>query len=59
MTDAARPTFTDALASASQHQELQMWRAAQLVRTRVSVAQDRDVILECLGLSEAVRPESR
>ncbi|HVF21354.1 MAG TPA: hypothetical protein VNA14_14090 [Mycobacteriales bacterium] len=56
MTKAATPTFTDALTIAEQHHQLQMWRAAQVVASHVKVGQQRDEVLDCLGLSEVVRP---
>lgn len=56
MTDSAHGTFSDAIAQAAQHQQAQMWRAAQIVTSHVSVRQDREDILECLGLTDVVRP---
>jgi hypothetical protein len=56
MTDSTHATFSDVLAQSNQHHEMQMWRAAETVRSHVKPAQGRDDILECLGLSEAVRP---
>ena len=56
MTNTKTPTFTDAITIAEQHHQVQMWRAAQVVATHVKVGQQRDEVLECLGLSEVVRP---
>ena len=57
MTETLRPTFNDVLTLAEQHQQLQMWRAAQLVTSRVTVKHGRADVLECLGLTDVVRPE--
>ena len=57
MTDTMHPSFTDVLALAEQQQQLQMWRAAQLVTSRVTVKHGRADVLECLGLTDVVRPD--
>ncbi|HVE98818.1 MAG TPA: hypothetical protein VNA12_06540 [Mycobacteriales bacterium] len=57
MTSTEPTPFNDALAIAAQHQELQMWRAAQLVKSHVSVRKGRAEVLDCLGLTDVVRPE--
>ena len=56
MTNTTTPTFTDALTLAEEHHQVQMWRAAQVVASHVKVGPQRDEVLECLGLSEVVRP---
>jgi hypothetical protein len=57
MTTPSGPLFDTTLLLAARHQELQMWRAAQLVRRHVGV-QDREDVLDCLGLSGASRPQT-
>lgn len=56
MTDAARPFFADSIARAQQQQQLQMWRAAETVRSHVPLHQGREDLLECLGLTDVERP---
>jgi hypothetical protein len=57
MTDAAGTTFTDAMARTARHHELEMWHAAQTVRSHVPSDEGRDDLLDCLGLSDVQRPE--
>jgi hypothetical protein len=57
MTDALHSTFSEAIARTEAHQQQQMWRAAQIVTAHVKVSQQRDDILECLGLTDVSRPE--
>ena len=45
------------LADAAQSHHLEMWRAAQTVRSRVTDAAGRDELLGCLGLLDVDRPE--
>jgi hypothetical protein len=56
MTDAVRPTHTQVIAAAAEQHEVQMWRAAQTVRSHVSVEQGQEAMLDCLGLQDVVRP---
>jgi hypothetical protein len=44
------------LADAADSRELEMWRAAQTVRGRVSEEGGRQELLDCLGLLDAARP---
>ncbi len=44
------------LAEAADSRELEMWRAAQTVRGRVSDEGGRQELLDCLGLLDAARP---
>ncbi len=57
MTDAARPTFSDTVARAEQMHQVELWRAAQTVRSHVSQDQGRDALLELLGLVDVPRPQ--
>lgn len=57
MTPTSKPTFDDVLTLAEQRHDLQMWRAAQLVTARVPLQRGRADVLECLGLTDVVRPE--
>ena len=56
MTLTASPTFTDSLALAARRERQQMWQAAQTVRAHVPAGEQRDELLECLGLSDVVAP---
>ena len=56
MTTAVRPSFEESIAAAADQQLLQQWRAAQTVRAHLGQGQDRDDVLECLGLAEVERP---
>lgn len=56
MTFTASPTFSDALATAAGRQRLQEWQAAQTVRAHIGAGEQRDDVLACLGLSDAVAP---
>lgn len=56
MTDSAQASFNDNLERAAEHQQLQMWRAAQIVKSHVSPKQDRADVLDCLGLTDVERP---
>ena len=52
----ARPNFTDALAIAARRERQQMWQAAQTVRAHVPAGEQRDDLLDCLGLADVVAP---
>jgi hypothetical protein len=56
MTDTVRPTYRESAAAAAAQQELQMWLAAQTVRSHVSPDQGQAAMLECLGLEDVARP---
>jgi hypothetical protein len=56
MTPAAPTSFEASMALATRHQQLQMWRAAQTVSSHIPVREDRQEVLDCLGLSDVVRP---
>jgi hypothetical protein len=56
MTDAVRPTYSESITAAAALHEVQMWRAAQTVRSHVSQDQGQDAMLECLGLQDVTRP---
>lgn len=56
MTPATRPSYDAILAAAAQSHQLEMWRAAQTVRTHVAPDQGQDALLECLGLLDVTRP---
>jgi hypothetical protein len=55
MTPAEPSSFEDAMALAARHQEVEKWQAAQTVTAHVR-QQDRQELLDCLGLSDVVRP---
>jgi hypothetical protein len=57
MTAPSPLSFTDALALSGRQQQLQMWRAAQTVRSHVTQPQARQDLLECLGLTDVERPK--
>lgn len=44
------------LADAAQAHHVQMWRAAQTVRSRVTDPAGRDELLACLGLDDVACP---
>jgi hypothetical protein len=56
MTDAVRPTYSESISAAAAQQEVQMWLAAQTVRSHVSPDQGQAAMLECLGLQHVTRP---
>ena len=56
MTSAVRPSFDEAIAAAADLQEVQRWRAAQTVRAHVLQGAGRDDVLDCLGLTDVVKP---
>lgn len=58
MVIAASPSFSDSLATAALRQREQMWQAAQTVRAHVGAGEQRDDLLSCLGLSDAVPPDA-
>jgi hypothetical protein len=55
MTQAAPSAFDLSRARAAEHHQLEMWRAAQTVLSHVQPA-ERQELLECLGLSDVLRP---
>lgn len=57
MTPPAQSFFSESVERSAQHQQLQMWRAAQTVRAQVTVADGQVSMLDCLGLTDAKRPE--
>jgi hypothetical protein len=56
MTDTVQQTYSEAIAASHERHEVQMWQAAQTVRSHVSPEQGQDDMLECLGLQDVVRP---
>ena len=56
MTTLDARTQTEKIADAAEMNQLQMWRAAQVVRAQVSDPAECDEMLACLGLSDLVRP---
>lgn len=56
MALSASPTFTDALAITARRERQQMWQAAETVRAHVPAGEQREDLLACLGLSDAVAP---
>ena len=52
----ASPNFTDSLAIAARRERQQMWQAAQTVRAHVPAGEERDDLLDCLGLADVVAP---
>jgi hypothetical protein len=55
MTPAAPSLFDLSMARAAEHHQIEMWRAAETVRSHVQPA-DREELLDCLGLTDVVRP---
>lgn len=55
MTHAAPSAFDLSMARAAEHHQREMWRAAQTVRAHVQPA-DHEELLDCLGLSDVLRP---
>ncbi len=53
------PSNDQKLAAAAELQQVQMWQAAQTVRSRVPDQEGREELLACLGLSDVVRPAGR
>ena len=56
MTPITPTTYLQSITKAEQAHDVEMWRAAQTVRARVSDPAGRDELLGALGLLEAVRP---
>jgi hypothetical protein len=56
MTSSGTPSFSDAVLHAEQHQQVQMWHAMQVVNSHVAVEDQRQEVLDCLGLTDVVRP---
>lgn len=56
MTAAVPISFEDAMAVSARHHEMQMWRAAQTVAAHLEPHQGRQEVLDCLGLTNPVRP---
>ena len=56
MTHAAPSPFDASMARAAEHHQIEMWRAAQTVRAHVPHPDERDDLLDCLGLSDVARP---
>lgn len=56
MTAAVPISFEDAMTVAARHREVQMWRAAQTVAAHLALHQGRQEVLDCLGLTNPVRP---
>lgn len=44
------------MARAAQQQQVQMWRASRTVASHVAPHEGRQELLDCLGLSDVVRP---
>jgi hypothetical protein len=55
MTPAAPSAFDLSMARAAEHHQIEMWRAAETVRTHVQPAEHAE-LLDCLGLSDVRRP---
>lgn len=51
------PTHDQVLAASASHHELQRVHAAATVRRHLSVADGREDMLDCLGLSDLTAPE--
>ena len=56
MTTPTRPSYNDSLLAVADQQQVQRWQAAQTVRAHVAQGQGRDDVLDCLGLTDVVRP---
>lgn len=56
MTNEAPSLFEDSMARATRHHELEMWRASQTVVSHVPPHEGRQELLDCLGLTDVVRP---
>lgn len=56
MTPSAVPSFSDVVLQTEQHQQRQMWHAMQVVNSHVRVDEQRQEVLDCLGLTDVVRP---
>jgi hypothetical protein len=57
MTSVVRPTHEQTLAASAQLQEVQRWRAAETVRSHITQAEEREAMLDCLGLTDVTRPD--
>lgn len=58
MVPSSQSSFSESSERLAQHQELQMWRAAQTVRAHVA-PEGLAAMLDCLGLTDASRPVPR
>lgn len=56
MTHAVPSAFDVSIARAAEHHQIEMWRAAQTVRSHVQ-PDEREDLLDCLGLTGVLRPE--
>jgi hypothetical protein len=56
MTHPAPSSFDQSMARAAQHHHVEMWRAAQTVRSHVQHPTERADLLDCLGLTDVTRP---
>ena len=56
MTTIDARTQTEKIADAAEMNQIQMWRAAQVVRAQVPDQAECDEMLACLGLADLVRP---
>jgi hypothetical protein len=54
----SQSSFSESLARSADRQQQQMWQAARTVRAHVG-ADDVQSMLECLGLTDAVQPETQ
>jgi hypothetical protein len=57
MTPSAQSSFDAARERVAHQHEVQRWQAAQTVRAHVAAGAGLASMLECLGLSDARRPE--
>lgn len=55
MTHAAPSAFDLSMARAAEHHQIEMWRAAETVRSHAQAAEHQE-LLECLGLTDVRRP---
>jgi hypothetical protein len=56
MTPVSHDSFVQAMAHAAEHHQIEMWRAAETVRSHVQQPEERAALLDCLGLTDLARP---
>lgn len=57
MTPSPQSSFSASLERSAHQREMQMWQAAQTVRAHFTSEPALASMLDCLGLSDARRPE--
>ena len=59
MTTPTQSFFHESVERSAHQHQVQMWRAAQTVRSHVPAGDGLDAMLDCLGLTDATCPADR